>query len=264
MQIFNVYKLSNPPYMGIKEVLSGQKVSDIINESNEDKVYLLVDHEMKRIWTYNGLKSAFKTQVYGGILANLLRRQLRLFYKIYSLNAHSRDEKIFQELMDKTLAPGRAKEIEKEEFPKYSDQNLASETLSLHQGLNTNKAMEYLEDLPKINNFDKKFVIVGSNIYTEEKVLEKFISEEKIVSSYKNIGQLNNGFNFFGDKNYSTRLVIKDRNLQGIELYIDREQKSEPLKLSIPVFKDEEFTKSRDIENLTKAFQIPEKNPEEG
>lgn len=263
MQIFKVFPLKEFPYMKIQEVLSGQKVRDIINLENEDKVFLLVDHEQNRIWTYNGKKSPFKQQIYGGILADLLRRQLRLFYRIYSLNTYSRENELFQEILEKQLAPGKAREIVKEDFPDYSRKNIYNTNLSVHPGLNANKAMEYLESLPKLKKFKLKFVIVGSNIYTEEKSLEKFISDDKISTTNKNIGQLNNGFNFFGDKNYSTRLVIKDRKVQGIELYLDSEEKRSPLRLEIPVFTDNKFTQQGNMEDIIKAFKIPDKNLEE-
>jgi len=262
MQIFEVYSLSDFPYMGMREVLSGKKISDIINESNMRKVYLLVDHQMKRIWTYNGKRSPFKLQIWGGILANLLRRQLKLFYRIYSLNKHSLEEEIFQDILEKELAPGRAEEVKKEDFPKFSDQNV-QEIFSLDKGLNVKKAKEDLEELPKLEDFQKKFVILGANIFNEQKSLEKFVKEEKISTELKNIGQLNNGFNFFGDKNYSVRLLINNRRIQSIELYVNKIEKSEPLKLEIPVFRDQDFTRKRDLNLLIQAFQEPEKNVEE-
>ncbi len=74
MQIFEVVELSEFPYMETREVTQGQTVSDILNETNIERVYLLVDHDIKRIWTYNGPKSYFKVQIYGGILASKLRQ----------------------------------------------------------------------------------------------------------------------------------------------------------------------------------------------
>jgi len=121
MQIFEVIELEEVPFMKTREVLQGQIVGDLLNETNFEKVYLLVDHETRRIWKYFGLKSSFKVQTYGGTLARMLRQQLRLFYKIYSLNKYSTDDPEFQEILEKKISGGLAKSIEKGDFPEKED-----------------------------------------------------------------------------------------------------------------------------------------------
>ncbi|MFX0037042.1 MAG: hypothetical protein ACFE9I_15535 [Candidatus Hermodarchaeota archaeon] len=113
MQIFEVVELQEFPFMVAKEIIQGQIVGDILNDTNLEKVYILVDHDTKRIWTYDGPNSSFKVQIYGGILAGMLKRQLRLFYRLYSLNMYSRDHHEFQELLQKPISGGRAKPIKK-------------------------------------------------------------------------------------------------------------------------------------------------------
>ena len=83
MQIFEVIELKEYPYMETREVVQGKIVGDILNETSVERVFLLVDHDTKRIWTYNGPHSSFKVQIYGGILAGKLRQQLKLFYMIF-------------------------------------------------------------------------------------------------------------------------------------------------------------------------------------
>lgn len=95
MQIFEVVELKQFPFMETREVVQGQIVSDILNENSLEKVYLLVDHDTKRIWKYNGPNSSLKIRNYGEILAGKLRRQLRLFYMIYPLNMYSKDDPEF-------------------------------------------------------------------------------------------------------------------------------------------------------------------------
>ena len=121
MQIFEVVVLKEFPFMDTREIIQGQIIADVLNENNFDKVYLLVDRDTKRIWKYNGSNSSLKVQDYGDILAGMLRQQLRLFYKIYSLNIYSRDDPEFQELLLKPISGGRAKPIEKKKISRIGN-----------------------------------------------------------------------------------------------------------------------------------------------
>ena len=116
MQIFEVVELKEFPFMETKEIIQEHIIGDILNENNLAKVYLLVDHETMRIWKYNCPNSSLKVQNYGEILAGMLRGQLRLFYRIYSLNIYSRDDPEFQEVLEKPIRGGRAKTIKKRDF----------------------------------------------------------------------------------------------------------------------------------------------------
>ena len=77
------------------------------------------------------------------------------------------------------------------------------------------------------------------------------------------MGRLNNGFTLFTDHNYSTRLIIKDRKIQGLELYIKKDDKSTPLELLVPVIYEEKFNKPGSLEDLIRAFKIPDQLPKE-
>ncbi|MBY9002682.1 MAG: hypothetical protein KGD73_01800, partial [Candidatus Lokiarchaeota archaeon] len=77
MQIFEVLEIREYPYFLTVDVSDGEVVRDIVNDLNSHKAYLIVDHDTKRIWTYNGINSSLKLQLFGGILAGMLRVQLR-------------------------------------------------------------------------------------------------------------------------------------------------------------------------------------------
>jgi hypothetical protein len=255
MQIFEVVELSEFPYMETKEAAEGQVVSDILNENNNENVYLLVDHDTKRIWTYNGLKSSLKTQIYGGILAGMLRKQLRLFYRVYPLNMYSRESKEFQEILEKPIGGGTANPIEKKDFPETtSDKNIMDISISNPK---INKAIEDINNLPNPDNLLRRFMIIGGSIFTDEEITESFLKDEKTSLKTIKLGRLNNGFTFFQDHNYSTRLIIKERNIQGIELFIPKDDKSPTFKIDIPVIHEDKFSKPGSIDSLIKAFQIP-------
>lgn len=258
MQIFEVIELQEFPYMEAIEIVEGQTVGDILNGTTSiERVYLLVDHDTTRIWTYNTPYSSFKVQIYGGILAGMLRQQLRLFYRIYPLNMYSKDDPEIQELLDKPIGGGRAKPIEKKDFPEPTpDKYVADMSISNPK---INKALEYINQFPQPNNLVRRFMIIGGTIFTDEEITESFVKEEKTTIKPVKLGRLNNGFTFFQDHNYSTRLIIKERKIQGIELFIHEDDKSPSLKIEIPVIYEDKFNKPGSINSLIKAFQIPKK-----
>jgi len=260
MQIFEVVELKEYPYFQTVEISDGETVRDVINQDNEEKAFLLVDHDSKRIWTYNGSKTPFKTQIYGGILAGLLRIQLKLFYRIFFLNELPKDTDLFQEIMDKSLGGGRARALEKDDFPEQVPDDPEIIVPSVHEFLNINRAIDLVNEIPppSTNIFSKKFTIIGGNIFREEESTEAFIQEDRTEIKSVKMGRLNNGFTFFKDYNYSTRLIVKEKKVQGIELYTRKDEKIPTLKLEIPIIYEEKFSKVGNMDDLIDAFQIPE------
>ncbi|MFW9940971.1 MAG: hypothetical protein ACFFFT_08015 [Candidatus Thorarchaeota archaeon] len=261
MQIFEVIERLEFPFMETKEVIEGALVGDIISDVSDGKVFLLVDHDTKRIWTYNGPQSSLRTQIYGGILAGMLRQQLKLFYRIYPLNMHSQEDKEFQEVMNKQLGPGRANAIEEKDFSKKSLDKYVMDTSI--QNPHLKKAIDYINQFPQPKDLSRRYMIIGGQIFADEEITEAFLKEEiKSIRPVK-LGQLNNGFTLFKDQNYSTRLIIKDRKIQGIELYIKKDDEVSPLKLKVPLIYEEKYNKQGSLEDLIKAFKIPDQLPEE-
>ena len=261
MQIFEVIELKEFPFMETKEIVEGTIVRDIIKNGSNNKAFLLVDHDTKRIWTYNGSRCSLKIQIYGGILAGMLRQQLKLFYRVYPLNMYSTADKEFQEIVDKQLGVGRAKSIDKKSFSKPTQTKNIINTSTLNP--NFKKAIEYVSQFPQPENLLRRFMIIGGQIFTDEEFAESFLKEEKYVTKPVILGRLNNGFTFFKDRNYSTRVIIKDRKIQGIELYVNKDDNAPPLELHVPVIFEEKYNKPGTIDALINAFQIPERMPEE-
>jgi len=256
MQIFEVIELKEYPYMETREVVQGKIVSDILNETSVERVFLLVDHDTKRIWTYNGPHSSLKVQVYGTILAGKLRQQLKLFYRIFSLNMYINEDDEFKEILEKPIGAGRAKPIDKRAFSKSTtDKYIINASISNPKAKD---AIEYINQFPHPEELVRRFMIIGGTIYTDEEITESFVKEEKTIIKPSKLGQLNNGFTFFDDHYYSTRLIIKERKIQGIELYINKDDKSPPLELEIPIIHEDKFSKPGSIDTLISAFQIPE------
>lgn len=259
IQIFEVIEVREFPYFLTVDASDGEFVRDKITPLNNHKVFILVDHDTKSIWTYNGPYSSLKLQVYGGILANMLRKQLRMFYRIHPLNVYSEEDKEFKEIMDKSLGPGRAKTIDKDDFKEPSEpstqENIVIKTPRL------NKVIENIKNHKIPEHLNRIFLILGGNVYSEEEVPESFLKEEKVRIEPVKMGRLNNGFTFFNDRNYSVRLIVKNKSLQGVELFVKKHEKVKSLNLKVPTIPEEKFNKPGKIESLYKAFQIPDKLP---
>ena len=266
MQIFEVIELENYPYCRTMEVSVGEKVKEILlDDSNFYKVYILIDHDLKRIWTYNCPKSSFKLQVYGSIVANMFRVQLKLFYRIFLLNSVKKESKEFQKTLDKPLGGGHAKAIIESDFPKQDENINQKPYLHVDTSIKFNEAIEILNNLPPVDpeKYMRRLIIIGGSIYTEEVIPKKFVQEEKSINKQIKLGQLNNGFTLFDDHEYSTRIIIKDRKLQAIELLIQKVEKSPSLKLVVPVIPEDRYGISRNIDLLFDSFNVPDKLVEE-
>ena len=262
MQIFEVVEINEFPYMITKQIYEGEKVKDVLKA---DKCYLLVDHNLTRIWTYNGPKSSLKIQVFGARLAEMLNRQLQLKYNIYALNKYSENDQKFQEIMEKDLGGGIAEDITKSAFLEFSDGFKVKADTEIILDVNVNKALEYISGIPSPKNFLRKFVIVSGNVYTDEEITESFVKEQKVIKKPFKLGRLNRGFTAFLS-NYATRFIIYDRRVQGLEMYIHESEKDKQhqLEAKIPIFYEEKFSKARSIDTLFDSFDIPDELPKEG
>jgi hypothetical protein len=265
MQIFEVLELEEFPYMITNEILEGGTAGDFINENSSEQVFLLIDHDSKSIYVWNGPKSSFKLQIYGGILAHKMRQQLRLFYRVYPLNIYLEDDQKFKNVMEKSLGGGIAKSIVKEDFVEKGYGSTSRLDITIATNINVNKAIDYVNQIPLPKDFERKFYIIGGNVYAEEEITEAFITEQKIVKKPAKLGVLNRGFTFFSDYDYSTRLVINDRQIQGIELVTRKvdNAKTQSLESKIPIFPEERFAKPGDITNVVKAFKVSDELSEE-
>ena len=260
MQIFEALELREFPYFLTVDVEEGEIVRDIINDLNSRKVYLLIDHDTKRIWTYNGPNSSLKLQIFGGILAGMFRKQLRLFYRVYSLNLYSKDGPEFQEVMDKPIGAGRARSIDKKDF---SDSKMQStEREMIIRNLRLSRAMENINLCSKPESLKRIFIIVGGIIYSEEEVPETMLIEEKSSVNLVKMGRLNNGFTLFDDRNYSTRIIVKDSVIQGIELFVQNNDEMPSLRIKSPIIHEDKISEERDMEKLITSFEIPDSMPD--
>ena len=261
MQLFEVIELKEDPYMESLEIYEGGTIGSVILP---EKVYLIVDHDSKRIWCYNGPKSPFKLQIYGGIIAGELRKQLKLFYRVFSLNLFAESHEEFQKVMESPIGSGRAKAIKKEDLSLSQMGSDPGPDLCIHPELRPTRAIENINELPPIEEYQRKLLIVGGNVYTDDETPEKVLQDQVYTEHQTKMGQLNRGFTFFGDNKYSLRMLVKERKVQGIELFIPKADASDadPIQIRVPLFYEEKFSNVGSMEALLNAFEVPERLPD--
>ena len=259
-QIFEVLEVREFPYFVTIEIDDVSKVDDVINFMNSRKVYLLVDHNKKKIWSYNGQNSPFKLQIFGGILAGMLRKQLKLFYRVYPLNMYSTEDPGFQEVMEQSIGPGRAQSIGEKDFSKTVIDGTVGEIMIHNPKLS--KAMESINSYAKPEDLKRIFLIIAGNIYSEEETPEAILKEEQYSTNLVKMGRLNNGFMFFSDRNYSTRIIVRNRTIQGIELYVNSYENLPSLRIKSPIIHEDKISNKGDMDKLMAAFQIPDSLPD--
>ena len=259
-QIFEVLEVREFPFFITIEIDDLSKIEDVINFMNSRKVYLLVDHNKKKIWTYNGQNSPFKLQIYGGILAGMLRKQLKLFYRVYPLNMYSTEDPEFKEIMEQSIGPGRAQSIGEKDFPKTVIGGTVGEMLFHNPKFS--KAMENINSFVKPEDLNRIFLIIAGNVYSEEETPETILKEGQSSTNPVKMGRLNNGFTFFGDRNYSTRITVRNRTIQGIELYVNSYENIPSLRIKSPIIHEEKISNKGDMDTLMAAFNIPESLPD--
>ncbi len=259
MQIFEVLEVQDKyPYMEAREIFEGFIVKDIINsDSSKKKVFLIVDHVEKKIWAYFGEESSIKLQVFGVLLSNRIREQLKLFYRVDFLNNFSPNDPALHEILKNKIGQGKANEITIENMGNLEQLKISPPYITLLKNSNPTKVIENVYEFPQPDKFIRKFLIIGGAIYSEEEIINKFVEEEEIIKKPVKLGRLNNGFTFFDDQDYSTRILIKDRKIEAVELLIPEKERSQPLELNIPITKNPKFTNEGNLESLIDAFQVP-------
>jgi hypothetical protein len=260
IQIFEVLEVREEPYFLTVAVEEAEKVGDILTGSNSRKVYLLVDHNAKRIWTYNGQYSSLKLQIFGGILAGMLRKKIGIFYRVFPLNKYDSDDPEFLSILEQPLGPGKATTIDKNGFLRSQTQGTSS-NITIHNP-RLNKALENISAYSAPEDFNRIFLITAGTIYSDEETPKSLLSEEKSSEELVKMGRLNNGFTFFDDRNYSTRVIIKNRSIQGIELFVQEYDKMPVVQIKAPIIHEEKFSNEGNMEKLLAAFKIPDSLPD--
>ncbi|MHA1728577.1 MAG: hypothetical protein ACTSWY_07575 [Promethearchaeota archaeon] len=248
-----------------KNIGKKQTIHEFINEDN---VYLIVDHNRKTIWLYKGINSSILNQFIGAEVQGLMKYQLRGFYSTRTLDEISPDSDVYQEVFKTKIKEGRAKEIIKikedksvglsETLPKDKkkiDINRARE-ICVHKGVNPRDILPEVQNLKNPPGYHRHMTLIGSSVYNERHIIEKFLTEQIDKTELKKIGNLPNGFFFI--ENISSRILIKKGKIHCIDFMAKNGQfMDQTNRLMVPIFHKDKFHRDGDAKILLKSFKEP-------
>ncbi|MCP4762260.1 MAG: hypothetical protein GY870_10805 [archaeon] len=232
---------------------------------SENKVYLIVNDDQKMIWLYKGLDASIKLQFIGCLVQKQLKLQLRGFYGTKDFNL-PKDSELYQKIMSSKSGSGRAKEIlrtdvdvkKEEQISKTQDtvdKSRVKET-SVHRDVISKIVIPDILELENPQGFHRNMTFIGGSAYSEEIVIDKFITEDKKKKNLRFLGKLPNGFFFIED--ISSRIIIKKGTVQALDFMVNNDQFLGTKKIMVPVLLKDKFSREGDINVLIKNFSNPE------
>jgi len=116
--------------------------------------------------------------------------------------------------------------------------------------------MENINSYAQPEEIKRIFLIIAGNIYSEEDTPEAILKEEKFSTNLVKMGRLNNGFTFFSDRNYSTRIIVRNRTIQGIELYVNSYENLPSLHIKSPIIHEDKISNKGDMDSLMERKKV--------
>lgn len=233
----------------------------------DDGVYIIIDDNKKIVWLFKGHKADLMLQIIGATLQDKMLLSLKSTYRSNDLNKYKKDSEIFTEVMDATVKPGLAKEIHKqrkenEESPteekRRAFMTFAASRMQetcVHKGVNTKEIIQEVLEFENPPGFIRHMSMVAGNMYNEDTVVEKFITDNKKHTTLKKIGILPNGFYFL--ENMSSRLYIKDGKVACLDLMVEKDRDLGENRVLVPILHKEKINRKGDINILLNAFKPP-------
>ncbi len=244
------------------------RAHNLVRENlRDDGVYIIIDDNKKTVWLYKGHKANLLLQIVGATLQDKMRMSLKSTYKSNDLNKFKKDSDIFTEVMDATVKAGLAKEIRKSRqelgaspteakrraFMTYAESRM--QETCVHKGINTKEAIQEVLEFENPPGFIRHMSMVAGNMYNEDTVVDKFVTENKEHTTLKKIGILPNGFYFL--ENMSSRLFIKEGKVVCLDLMVEKDRDLGENRILVPVLHKEKINRKGDLNILLNAFKAP-------
>jgi len=220
-------------------------------------VYLIVDDNKKIVWIYKGERAPLLLQIYGAMLQNDMRIQLKVYHSNDLNKFHSKSD-IYTEVMDATVKPGLAPELslkeklgEKKGLPSISESRMLE--TCVHQGVVTKEIIPQVVEFENPPGYQRHMSLISGILYNEERNVERFITETKEKTNLNKIGTLPNGFYFL--ENMSSRLFIKDGKVACLDYMINEKEDLGESRVKVPVLHREKFHREGNINILMQKFK---------
>ncbi|GAB4319688.1 MAG: hypothetical protein Kow0069_23360 [Promethearchaeota archaeon] len=238
-----------------------------------DGVFLVIDPEHNKVWYVAGPLAPLPEQVWGKLLANEYRAQLKLFYKV--VDANGINHNLFVKLLEKSPSGGKATEIkrevvtlesepgEEEERPRLSMKDVVevsrAREVCVHAGVIRQNALKRIKEVLNEEytppHLVSEFVLCESGIYVRQEEAGSFLKPQDVEEHLRRIGDLRDGFFFLPGR--SSRLIAQRGRVLGLE-FLAPKVLVRHLELKVPLPPEKRLSEPRDPSILVKAFHAPE------
>jgi hypothetical protein len=268
LQIFKVL-----PSKETEEVCAGTLQEQLTPKA----VLLIVDHESRKIFFYKGKKARLSLQVLGTLLAQELRKQLKLFYQVSDVPGWEKLPDAVSALLELTPEKGKTEEIrisppeevEENAAPEPTEEDLTSprrfwgswqppggNLAPVHHSIVTKDVIHKLQKVQPPPGYLRNLLQVGGELFSENIYLESFVQNRKNVVELEKIGSLPDGFTYI--ENLPFRLFSVRGQVEAIDYLIPWEQlPNREVRIEVPVLYKDRLLHQRDPVLLLKAFQLP-------
>jgi hypothetical protein len=266
----------------IFKVLPSKETEEVCEGTLQDQltpkaVLFIVDHESRKIFFYKGKKARLSLQILGTLLAQELRKQLKLFYQVFDVPGWEKLPEEVSALLDLTPEKGKAEEIrvppteevEENAAPELSEEEVTpprrfwgswqppgGNLAPVHHSIVTKDVIHKLQKVPPPPGYLRNLLQVGGELFSENIYLESFVQNRKNVVELEKIGGLPDGFTFI--ENLPFRLFSVRGQVEAIDYLIPWEQlPNREVRIEVPVLYKDRLLHQRDPVLLLKAFQLP-------
>ncbi len=272
--------------MQIFKVLQSMETAEILEGTLRDHltpnaVLLIVDYDSKKIYFYKGRRARLSLQVLGALVAQDLRRQLKLFYSVAEVLGWEPLPEFFSKLLDITPRKDKAEAIKKpvqtspaEKETKKKEEKPAppppepawggwkppgGPIAPVHWNIMPKDVLKKMQATPPPEGYLRNILQVGGELFSEDSFLEKFVQERKQVIELEKIGGLPDGFTLIDGLPF--RLFGARGQVEAIEYLVPANRVPQvEVRIEAPVLYKDRFLHQRDPALLIKAFKLPPEN----
>ncbi len=270
--------------MQIFKILQSMETAEILEGTLRDHltpnaVLLIVDPDSKKIYFYKGRKARLSLQVLGALVAQDLRRQLKLFYAVAEVFGWEPLPEYFSKLLEVAPQKGNAEQIKRpvQTEPAVKETKKGEKSAPpppeqwggwkppggpiapVHWNIMPKDVLKKMQATPPPEGYLRNILQVGGELFSEDSFLEKFVQERKQVIELEKIGALPDGFTLIDGLPF--RLFGVRGQVEAIEYLVAENRLPQvEVRIEVPVLYKDRFLHQRDPALLLKAFKLPPEN----
>ncbi len=263
--------------METQEILEGT----LRDHLTPNAVLLVIDYDGRKIYFYKGKRARLSLQVLGALVAQDLRRQLKLFYSVTEVLGWEPLPEFVAKLLDVAPQKNKAEEIKKPVLTEPAEKDAKKkgekpeppppESLwggwkppggpiaPVHWNIMSKDVLKKMQAAPPPEGYLRNIIQVGGELFSEDSFLEKFVQERKQVIELEKIGGLPDGFTLI--EGLPFRLFGVRGQVEAMEYLVPENRVPQvEVRIEVPVLYKDRFLHQRDPALLMKAFKLPPEN----